>query len=100
MGRGGAGNWYSPKDLSQTGKFETSPEQASGEGKPIDQEMISDTRHRGRGGAGNFIWSAEDEEKARQEKQEMEIELKDMVVKDVEKGLARPDRAFIRQWDE
>jgi hypothetical protein len=100
MGRGGAGNWYSPKDLSQTGKFETSPEQAPGDGKIADKEVTSESRHRGRGGAGNFIWIDEDEEKANQQKEEMEIELKEIIAKDVEEGLARPDRAFIRQWNE
>lgn len=100
MGRGGAGNWYSPKDLSQTGNFETPTEHTAGEARAGDKDAASESRHRGRGGAGNFIWTAEDEERAKNGKEAMEIELKEMVAKDVEEGLAKPDRAFIRQWDE
>ena len=90
MGRGGAGNWYSPKELSETGKFETSNQQG-----PVEKEP-AETRRTGRGGAGNFVWDDEENEKTRQQKEEMEIELKDMVAKDVEAGLPRPDRVFVR----
>jgi len=96
MGRGGAGNWYEPKELAKTGTFETSPEQTSIAGPPVDREVVSDTRRRGRGGAGNFVYEEEDQG-AKQKKEEMEIELKDMVAKDVEAGLARPGRAYVRQ---
>ncbi len=98
MGRGGAGNWYEPKVLSETGIFETSVEQpASSSSRLPDKEITSETRQRGRGGAGNFVW---DEDESGKEKEIKEIELKEMVAKDVELGLAKPDRAFIRQWDD
>ncbi|KIW01072.1 uncharacterized protein PV09_07363 [Verruconis gallopava] len=100
MGRGGAGNWYSPKDLSQTGKFDTSPEQLSSESRSIDKDATSESRHRGRGGAGNFIWSSEEETNVEKRRKEVEIELKEMVAKGVEAELAPPPRAFIRQWNE
>lgn len=91
MGRGGAGNWYSPKELSQTGNFETSSQSTASE-----KDAGTETRRTGRGGAGNFVWDDEESEKNRQQKEETEIELKDMIAKDVEAGLPRPDRAFMR----
>ena len=62
MGRGGSGNWYEPKVLAQTGQF-SAPE-APETIKPLraDKEVVTDTRRRGRGGAGNFVWDEEGEE--------------------------------------
>jgi hypothetical protein len=114
MGRGGSGNWYEPKVLSQTGTF-TTPD-ASSTTKPSslsdkDREAISgsETRKMGRGGAGNFVWSQEEEER-RKEEGVKEIELKEMVARDVEAALPRPervvarkekvDRAFVRDWED
>jgi hypothetical protein len=102
MGRGGAGNWFSPKELVSTGSFSSAEAPTSPKAQaPGDKELVgNESRHRGRGGAGNFLWTQEDEERARRENQDKEIELKEMVVKDVERGLARPDRAFLRDWEE
>lgn len=106
MGRGGSGNWYEPKVLAQTGQF-SAPE-APEAMKPIraDKEVVADTRRRGRGGAGNFVWDEDGEE----EESAKEIELKEMVVRDVEAQLPRPprvvqrtekvDRAFVRDWED
>jgi len=109
-GRGGAGNWYEPKILSETGKFVASEQPTAPPPTQPDKEVIAETRHRGRGGAGNYVWSQEDEERARDEERGKEIELKEMVARDVERALPRPvravpkldrvDRAFIRDWEE
>lgn len=96
-GRGGAGNWYSPKELSETGKFVTATDPATAikAAKSTEAEIVTETRHRGRGGAGNFIWSQEEEEKRRAGEEGREIELKEMVARDVEAGLERPGRAVL-----
>jgi hypothetical protein len=96
-GRGGAGNWFSPKDLNETGSFVTTddPSVPAKAEKAAHTEIVSETRHRGRGGAGNFIWSQEEEERQKRESEDKEIELKEMVAKDVEAGLAKPSRAFM-----
>jgi hypothetical protein len=107
MGRGGAGNWFSPKDLKETGDFVTTDDaSAPAKAEKLAQtEIVSETRHRGRGGAGNFIWSQEDEERSKRENEDKEIELKEMVARDVEAGLAKPGRAFLYsnergEWEE
>jgi hypothetical protein len=65
-----------------------------------DKDLTAVAGRRGRGGAGNYVWKDEEDEEAKQQKEEIEIELKDMVTKDVEAGLSRPDRAFLRQENE
>ncbi|KAE9969699.1 hypothetical protein EG327_010507 [Venturia inaequalis] len=112
MGRGGSGNWYEPKILAETGAF-SAPE-APESAKPLQasKEVVSDTRGRGRGGAGNFVWD-EDEDRNKEAEEVKEIELKEMVVRDVEKGLTKPPRvvqrggeregvgrAFVRDWED
>ncbi|TID24392.1 hypothetical protein E2P81_ATG02695 [Venturia nashicola] len=112
MGRGGSGNWYEPKILAETGAF-SAPE-APESTKPLQasKEGVSDTRRRGRGGAGNFVWD-EDESRNGKDGEVKEIELKEMVVRDVEKGLTKPPRvvqrggeregvgrAFVRDWED
>jgi hypothetical protein len=96
-GRGGAGNWFSPQELTETGKFVTATDpsvQAKAQ-RATEGEIVSETRHRGRGGAGNFIWSQEEEDKRRADEEGKEIELKEMVARDVEAGLERPSRAVL-----
>jgi hypothetical protein len=107
MGRGGAGNWFSPKDLNESGNFVTTddPSATAKAEKVAQTEIVSETRHRGRGGAGNFIWSQEDEERSKRESEDKEIELKEMVARDVEAGLSKPGRAFLYsnergEWDD
>ncbi|KAF2415964.1 hypothetical protein EJ08DRAFT_703765 [Tothia fuscella] len=98
MGRGGAGNWFSPKELSTTGTFitPTDPTTSTKADKSTEAEIVTETRHRGRGGAGNFIWSQEEEERRKRGEETKEIELKDMVARDVEMGLQRPGKAVLR----
>lgn len=111
MGRGGSGNWYEPKVLAETGAFSAPEAPESAKPVPANKELVSDTRRRGRGGAGNFVWDEEDNNREAEEVKE--IELKEMVVKDVEKGLTKPpramqrggerdkvDRAFVRDWED
>ncbi|QDS73691.1 hypothetical protein FKW77_003033 [Venturia effusa] len=113
MGRGGSGNWYEPKTLAETGAF-SAPE-APESTKPLhaSKEIVSDTRRRGRGGAGNFVWDEGGDEKEAAREEVKEIELKEMVARDVEAGLMRPprvvkrggerekvDRAFVRDWED
>jgi hypothetical protein len=109
MGRGGSGNWYEPKILAQTGNFSAPEAPESLKAIRADKEVVTDTRRRGRGGAGNFVWD-EDADGEGAGESVKEIELKEMVVRDVEAQLPRPprvvqrtekvDRAFVRDWED
>jgi hypothetical protein len=55
-----------------------------------------ETRYTGRGGAGNYVYNTEEEERAKREAEQKEIELKDWVERDVEAGLSPPDKAHMR----
>jgi hypothetical protein len=95
----GAGNWYSPRDLSSTGTFTSSGSSTEATSAPAvspTAENTSESRHRGRGGAGNYVWSEEEQNAQKEAKEQKEIELQEMARKDVEQGLQRPGRAFIR----
>ncbi|KAJ9668240.1 hypothetical protein H2201_001670 [Coniosporium apollinis] len=129
-GRGGAGNWYLPRDLAETGTFvstttnptsnnslvpdpsaldpstnnfddppRTSPNPPPTASIPAAAAFadVSTTGHRGRGGAGNYVWDGqrEEEEKLKREKEERDHEAKvrEKAERDVETGLARPGRA-------
>jgi len=88
MGRGGAGNYYSPWELQMRGEFTgagTSHVLGDGTPQPISQETESQGPlskrdvpeqkevYRGRGGAGNFSYGvSESEERAFRRKQEEE----------------------------
>jgi len=54
-----------------------------------------ETRYTGRGGAGNYQWNDEKEAKAKQEAEQMEVELKELVKRDVEAGLTPPNKAYL-----
>lgn len=45
---------------------------------------------------GNYVLNAEEEEQARRVTEQKEIELKEWVERDVEAGLAAPDKAHVR----
>lgn len=91
-GRGGAGNWVQPKDLASQGLTQsssTSPFTNPGASKPSYKG--------GRGGAGNYEWAGSEEEATRARKEEEDIRRKEVeraVQKDVESGLARPEKAY------
>jgi len=69
--------------IDQTSGRSTSPSQESGE-----------IRYTGRGGAGNYQWNAENETRAKQETEEKELELKELVKRDVEAELTPPNKAY------
>ncbi|KAI8936702.1 hypothetical protein NX059_007094 [Plenodomus lindquistii] len=99
MGRGGAGNWYQPAELSKEGTF-TQPAdataiptgakpQVSTPWHPEGQEMP--VARSGRGGAGNFVWKSEEQaRKAREEEERRKEAVRQGVERDVEAGLAKP----------
>lgn len=92
----GAGNWFSPQELTTTGIFMNSLERTTTERDP-GVENTTDSRSRGRGGAGNFVWSSEADEAAKREAEAKEQEIKANIEKDVEVGLAMPGRAVLRR---
>ncbi|KAF4549349.1 Hypothetical protein D9617_22g066950 [Elsinoe fawcettii] len=101
-GRGGAGNYYSPQELSTTGRFEgTAPgaEQPDATVSLKTQPKAQATlpAYRGRGGAGNYETSAADSAEiariqAAQDEKEQE-KIRQSIARDVESGLARPEKA-------
>lgn len=119
MGRGGAGNWYSPAELNSTGTYVSNAKpqltpSSNGASKastlfgdptlaPASQAALSEQElaagHRGRGGAGNFIWRSGAEEgakaKAEEERLKKAGKIEEKVIADVEAGLAMPGRAKV-----
>ncbi|KAF2264883.1 hypothetical protein CC78DRAFT_532751 [Lojkania enalia] len=104
MGRGGAGNWYQPKELSNEGTFTqtsdstalptTSTPNISTPWHPENQQMP--IARVGRGGAGNFVWQDEDKELERRGNEErVKKGLEEKVERDVEAGLAKPRAAVL-----
>lgn len=106
MGRGGAGNWYEPKELQKDGTFTqpadstaiptSSKPQISTPWHPEGQELP--VARSGRGGAGNFVWKSDEQVRRETEGRELdEIKRKEDVQKDVEGRveaiLARPGAA-------
>ncbi|KAF2676127.1 hypothetical protein K458DRAFT_424981 [Lentithecium fluviatile CBS 122367] len=104
MGRGGAGNWYQPAELSKEGTFSepadatavptsTKP-QVSKPWHPENQELP--VARAGRGGAGNFVWGDGEKERLRREEEEREKKrVSEGVEKGVEEGLKRPGQAVL-----
>ncbi len=94
-GRGGAGNWYSPRQTENQGR-------PSGD-RNIDPTAVSDaelkSRPGGRGGAGNIEFGRQVEERRRtepgKESQANQTELHERIAHDVESGLAMPEKAFL-----
>ena len=108
MGRGGAGNWYEPKELQKEGTFTqpadataiptSSKPQVSTPWHPENQELP--VARSGRGGAGNFVWrSGEEAGKKEREEEEKEEErrkgLRVQAERSVEGSLARPPGAVL-----
>lgn len=101
-GRGGAGNWYQPAELSKEGTFTqqtdstaiptSSKPQISTPWHPEGQELP--VARSGRGGAGNFVWKSEEQVKKEREGRELEeMRVRKDVEKDVEAALAMPGKA-------
>lgn len=109
-GRGGAGNYYVPKDLKETGQFHNAHRShILGDGTAAPDSVTPKEgsgaaaqpyRWQGRGGAGNYDWTAaENEERARLKKLEDDRLKEEKLRIDIEKGvsdaLAVPERAKI-----
>lgn len=104
-GRGGAGNYYSPRELKATGKFEgADTSHVLGDGTPApksDHEKAKEATviRYGRGGMGNFFGGDEDAANKLREKQEEEArkqeELKQQIEKGVDGVLSRPEKACL-----
>lgn len=113
-GRGGAGNYYSPQDLSKTGNFDgAETSHILGDGTPAPSESVRPTAapafdgmltavggptpKTGRGGAGNYDFGInEAERKAARQHQESDVKqqrLKEDVEKGVKEQLAFPSKA-------
>lgn len=105
MGRGGAGNWYQPTELSKDGTFTqptdstavptSSKPQISKPWHPEGQELP--VARSGRGGAGNFTWRSEEEVRREKEGREMDVmkrteDVRVEVERGVEEGLQMPSR--------
>ncbi|KAM0719927.1 hypothetical protein Q7P37_004062 [Cladosporium fusiforme] len=112
-GRGGAGNYYSPQDLSQTGNFagaQTSHILGDGTPAPVDDAKpaaapaigvtgsnIGVTPKTGRGGAGNYDFGINEAERKAAREHEQADHKQQALREDVEKGvkdqLAFPSKA-------
>lgn len=107
MGRGGAGNYYSPRELNATGQFQgADTSHVLGDGTPAPKSdkqkkeeaaasMGTGIRY-GRGGAGNFFGVDEGLANRMRQKQEDEARKKEELKQQVEKGvddmLPRPEK--------
>jgi GTPase involved in cell partitioning and DNA repair len=110
MGRGGAGNWYQPTELQKEGTFSQAPDstvmptsskpQISTPWHPEGQEMP--VARLGRGGAGNFFWTSDEQVRKEMEERELdEQKKKESVSQEIERNveavLARPGAAKLSQ---
>lgn len=104
MGRGGSGNWYQPKELQKEGTFTqpadataiptSSKPQVSTPWHPEGQELP--VARSGRGGAGNFVWKSEQQERrAREDEEKRKEMLREEAERRVEAGLAKPPGALL-----
>ena len=121
LGRGGAGNFYSPKDLSKSGKFSDAhrshivgdgtlqPASALaanlGNGPPsynAAKPSTESVRSYGRGGAGNYSQSAAEIEAARvkREEERIKIRLQADIEKAVQESLAMPQKAKVHNGED
>lgn len=94
--RGGAGNWYSPKELAATGSFESGQPAASSLTR-LKTEQTPVVRMTGRGGAGNFTYAQgqaeHDAQKLQAEQDEKIQRIQAEVAKGIESKLAVPAKA-------
>ncbi|KAF2101845.1 HET-domain-containing protein [Rhizodiscina lignyota] len=108
-GRGGAGNWYSPVELSQHGTFSSTstsptspssvtPTSATATGA-MHQELPS--AKSGRGGMGNFVWGPSEKEKEEWERRRQEEErVRAQATMNVDQVLAKPSSVFLPAVDD
>lgn len=108
-GRGGAGNWVQPSELTAQGLAQVGPPDATSEASATSPSSASNakigvsqrvlggakpTYRGGRGGAGNYTDFAEEERLKKEEEERVRRETEDRITRDVEAGLARPPRAY------
>lgn len=113
-GRGGAGNYYSPKELNAKGQFSDAhrshiigdgtlaPSDSTNTSAPpsynaVEKARNEPTRTYGRGGAGNYSFGvSESEERAarkRIDEEQKRERLREEIERGVEEGLAVPQQA-------
>lgn len=96
-GRGGAGNYYSPKELSQTGRFSSARTGTGSGSAPQAQGMTEQSRTYGRGGAGNHYFGERERAALDAEKRRQEDQFREKLKQDIERGvkehLAMPPKA-------
>jgi len=94
-GRGGAGNWFQPAELSSQGLVQAANSSATATEAPRKGAVLSKPTYRGgRGGAGNYVDFAAQEREKREEEERRRREMEARIGMDVEAGLARPARAY------
>nr|OQO17749.1 hypothetical protein B0A51_13791 [Rachicladosporium sp. CCFEE 5018] len=93
-GRGGAGNYYSPKELSESGKFSTGDAASTASGSIASTQLV---RKYGRGGAGNYEFSGTGPAQAKAQDEVAEADrrrrLQDAIEKGVSEQLTFPSKA-------
>lgn len=92
-GRGGAGNWVQPKELHSQGLTQES----TLSGQDASKRTIGSSKPTykgGRGGAGNYGSLEQEEQERRQQEQKKRDQVEKAVERDVESGLARPERTY------
>lgn len=92
-GRGGAGNWVQPKELQSQGLTQES----SLRGQDASKRTLGSSKPTykgGRGGAGNYVNPEEEEKERREQEQKKRNQVEKAVERDVESGLARPERTY------
>jgi hypothetical protein len=102
IGRGGAGNWIAPSELSAQGLEQVSSPDAtstspSNPNIAISKRVLGGAKpsyRGGRGGAGNYTDFAEEERVRREEEERVKRETEQRITRDVEAGLARPPKAY------
>jgi hypothetical protein len=102
MGRGGAGNWFQPTTLSQSGTFSSQSGDATA--APVaSRPNISTPAHpegmelpvakQGRGGAGNMVWKSEEMWRKEKEEERLKKEEIEREAQGVGAGLQSPGKA-------
>ncbi|KAK6434556.1 hypothetical protein LTR95_009255 [Oleoguttula sp. CCFEE 5521] len=93
-GRGGAGNYYSHKELSESGNFSTGEAAVRASGSTASTQPV---RKYGRGGAGNYEFSSTVFVQAKAQDKAVEADRRARLQDDIEKGvseqLAFPSKA-------
>ena len=109
-GRGGAGNWIQPSELTSQGLAQVASPDATSATSPTTTASHPNnpnigtskrvlggskpTYRGGRGGAGNYTDFEQEERLRKEEEERVKRETEESITKDVEAGLARPPKAY------